>query len=216
MGYSLSWLAIKGKTPQAVLSELGFRATGERQEFPEASLSAAEMPTGWYLIVSDHTEHVASDAALEHLTADCEAVTCFVEEHVMFSGAAGWKAGRRCWSVNHDAQEGIEHLETEGELPAPFSSIRDRLFSKQKEENIRTAGLRRRRFPRKAVSIDEMGCDYIFDIPIEVARELTGYQHDRDIPGLTGSPFEVLAGAVPKESAPGQKLSSWKRLFSAS
>jgi hypothetical protein len=219
MGYSLSWLAIKGKAPRAVLDELGFRPTGERLEFPEAPLSAATIPNGWYLIVSDHTEYVASDSVLEHLTADCEAVTCYVEEHVMFSGATGWKNGRRCWSVNHDAQRNIEHLETEGELPASFNSIRDRLFSKQKEENIRKAGIRRPWFRRRALSFSEMACDYIFGIPVEVAREVTGYQHDRDIPGfripLTGRPFEVLIGAAPKESAPQQKPSFWKRLFRA-
>lgn len=215
MGYSLSWLAVKGKAPQAVLDELGFRRTGERQEIPEAALSAAEMPNGWYLIVSNHTEHVAPDSVLQHLTADCEAVTCFVEEHVMCSSATGWKDGRRIWSINHNAQRGREHLETGGELPASFSSIRDRLFSKQKEENIRKAGIRRPLLPRKVIPIGEMGCDYIFEIPVEVARELTGYQHDRDIPGLTGEPFEVLVGAVPKISAPQQKPSFWKRLFGA-
>ena len=213
MGYSLSWLAIKGKAPQAVLDELGFRATGERQEIPEAPLSAATMPNGWCLIVSDHTEQVASDSVLEHLTAGCEAVTCFVEEHVMCSSATGWKDGRRCWRVNHDAQRGLEHLETEGELPASFNSIRDRLFSRQKEENLRKAGIRRPLFPRKALSIDEMGCDYIFEIPVEVAREITGYRHDRDVPGSDGQPFEVLIGAAPDKSAPQQKPSLWKRWF---
>ena len=202
MGYSLSWLAIKGKDPQTVLQELGFRTTGERQELPETPLSAARMPNGWYLIVSGEHEHVVPDSVLEHLTAGCEAVTCFVEEHVMFSSAAGWRNGRRCWSVQHDAQRGIEHLEAEGELPASFNSIRDKFFSKQKEEDIRKAGIRRPLFPPKVVPVGEMGCDYIFEIPVEIAREMTGYQHDRDIPGLTGEPFEVLIGAVPKESAP--------------
>jgi hypothetical protein len=215
MGYSLSWLAIKGKTPQSVLDELGFRTTGERQEIPEAPLSAAMMPNGWYLIVSDHAEHVAPDAVLENLTADCEALACFVEEHVMFSSAAGWKDGRKCWSVNHDAQRGIEHLEIEGDLPAAFASIRERLFFKQKEENIRKAGIRRPLIARKVVAVGEMECDYIFGIPVELAREITGYQHDREFPGLTVEPFKVLAGAVPQRSAAQQNPSFWKKLFGA-
>ena len=61
MGFSLSWLAIKGKSPQEVRDELGFRTTGKREEVPEADLSAAELPTGWYLIVSNRSEKVVPD-----------------------------------------------------------------------------------------------------------------------------------------------------------
>lgn len=214
MGYSLSWLAIKGKPPEAVLEELGFRRTGQWLELPEAPLTAATLPNGWYLLVSDHTAYVASDSVLEHLTLNAEAVTCFVEEHVMFSSATGWKNGCRCWSLNHDVQHGIEHLDAEGELPPSFNSIRDRLFSKQKEENTRKAGVRRPLLRKRVYSVHEMACDYIFDIPVELAAELTGYRHDRDIPGLTGQPFEVLAGSVAK-AQPEQKPSFWKEIFRA-
>ena len=51
MGYSLSWLVVRGKSPRAVRDELQFRPTGEREEFPESGLSAVEMPNGWYVIV---------------------------------------------------------------------------------------------------------------------------------------------------------------------
>src|SRR5262245_58862117 len=187
MGYSLSWIAVKGRRPNSVREELSFRTTGKREEIPESEVSAVEMPGGWYLIVSNHTEQVASDAAMQRLSSSgCELVTCFVEEHVMFSSATGWRDGRKSWSIIHDSQRGIEHLETMGELPASYSSIRERLFAEQKEENIRKAGMRRPLFFRKVVSIEEMGCDYIFNIPVEVAHELTGYRHDRDIPEMTG------------------------------
>jgi hypothetical protein len=214
MGYSLSWLAVSGKPQRAVYDELGFRPTGEREEIPEADLTGATLPNGWCLIVSNRSGQVASDAAMERLSSSgCELVTCFVEEHVMFSSATGWKDGRKSWSIIHDAQRGIQHLETAGELPPAYGSIRDRLFARQAEENLRKAGLRRPLFPRKVLAIEEMGCDYIFEIPIEVARELTGYQHDRDIPEMTGEPFEVLIGAVPKASTPPPKPSFWKRVF---
>jgi hypothetical protein len=213
MGYSLSWLAIKSKAPQAVLDELGFRRTGERQEIPEAALTAAEMPNGWFLIVSNEDEKVATDAVLERLTAGCEAVTCFVEEHVMCSSSTGWKDGRKCWSILHDAQKGRGHLEAEGQLPSSFNSIRDRLLSKQQEENARRAEIRRPLIARKVVSSSDMACDYIFNIPVEVACELTGYQHDRDIAGMTGELFEVLVSAALKQTV--EKRSFWKRLFGA-
>jgi hypothetical protein len=213
MGYSLSWLAVKGKMPPIVLHDLGFRPTGEHQELPEAPLSAATIPNGWYLIVSNVTEQIASDSVLTRLTVDCEAVACFVEEHVMVSSAAGWKNGRRCWFVSHNAQRGIEDLETDGELPTPFNSIRDRMFSKQKEDRIRKADIPRPLFKRRVLKVGEMECDFIFEIPIEVAREVTGFRHDQDTPGEASQPFEVLVEAVLKESASQQKQPFWKRFF---
>jgi hypothetical protein len=195
MGYSLSWLAVKGKSPQAVREELGFRATGQREEVPESDLSAAEMPTGWYLIVSNRSEQVISDSEMQRLSSSgCELVTCFVEEHVMFSAATGWKEGRKCWSVSHDAGRGMEHLAFEGELPPAFASIRDELIAKRREKG-------------------SVSCDYIFDIPVATAQSLTGYWHDRDVPGLDGEPFEVLERPLAQSSPPERKPSFWKRLF---
>jgi len=162
MGYSLSWMAVKGKAPQAVRDEFSFRITDQREEIPESDLSAVEMPSGWYLIVSNHTEQVVSDAAMRRLASSgCELVTCFVEEHVMVSRATGWKDGQLIWSVTHDAQESDTHLEVEGEPPAGFAVIRDRLTREQEED-------------------EEGGVDFIFNVPIDLAKEITGYSHETE------------------------------------
>lgn len=188
MGYSLSWLAVKGKPPQSVRDELAFRPTGKREEIPESELSAVEMPSGWYLIVSDHTEQVCSDDTLQRLSSSgCQLVTCFVEEHVMFSRATGWHDGKMIWSVTHDAQKDRKHLEVQGEPPPQFAAIRDELSAKD--------------MPKV--------CDYLFDVPVETARSVAGYRHDEDVPGLSGEVFEVL------ESATQKKASFFKRLFGA-
>lgn len=199
MGYSLSWLAVKGKPPQAVRDELAFRLAGKREEIPEADLSAVEMPSGWYLIVANHSEQVASDAAMQRLSSSGgELVTCFVEEHVMFSSASSWKDGRKSWSVIHNAQERRDHLDTQGDLPAAFNSILCQFKTKQQD-----ADANKRRV------------DFIFDVPVELARGLVGYRHDKDVPGLSGEVFEVLLGAVPDISVPQKKSSFLKRLFGA-
>jgi len=190
MGYSLSWLAIKGKPPQAVRDELGLRPTGAREEIPESNLSGAQLPNGWYLIVSNHTEQVAPDAAMQRFSVACgELVTCFVEEHVMVSKASGWKDGQRKWSVTHDAQKGRSHLEVHGEMPPAFAAIQKRLFASQSP--MKTAG----------------SCDHVFSIPVELAESVAGYRHDKDIPGTNGAVFEVLAEASPK------KKSFFKKIF---
>src|SRR5436309_2155175 len=40
---------------------------------------------------------------MRRLSRGCEAIACFVEEHVMVSRAAGWKDGEQVWCVSHFA-----------------------------------------------------------------------------------------------------------------
>lgn len=188
MGLCLSWLAIKGKSPQAVREELGFQSTGEEGSFPEFPLSAVVTAQGWYVIAAYREERVVPDSILQQLASPgCELVTCFLEEHVMVSEAAGWKDGKKVWSVSHDAQKSIKNLVATGDLPEEFAAIRDRLVSQQDEEDA-----------------DEPGCDYIFDVPLETAKSVTGFSHDVD-----NGVFEVLSASASKSSKP----SFWKKLF---
>jgi len=198
MGYSLSWLAVKGMPPQTVLNELNFRPIGEREEFAESDLSAVEMPNGWYVIVSNRSEQVASEAQMQRLSsADAELVTCFVEEHVMVSAATGWKAGRKIWSVIHNTQKYRGHLDAQGDLPPSFNSILAEMKAKQQQADAHKRNV-----------------DFIFEVPVALARTLVGYTHDQDIPGLSGPVFEVLAGIASNELAvPPLNRSIFKRLF---
>jgi hypothetical protein len=100
---------------------------------------------------------------MQRLSRGCEVIACFVEEHVMVSRAAGWKNGQQIWSVTHDAQESDRHLKVEGEPPVGFAAIRDRLTKQQEEDD---------------------GADFIFNIPVDLAKELTGYTHEEE-PGVT-------------------------------
>lgn len=93
----------------------------------------------------------------------------------MLSGASGLKDGRTLWTVHHNAQRGELHLEVEG-IPAPaLERIREAQVAKQ-----------------KAASRENIGVDYLFDIPVELARELTGFRHDENIPGMSRKVFEIL------------------------
>ena len=187
MGYSLAWLAVRGKPPEAVREELGFTLTGEREEFPESPLSGAQIPGGWYLIVTQRSGYVALDSTLEKLSSGCELVTCFLEEHVMCSFAAGWKDGRENWSLAHESAKGRGNLVVKGEPPPEFYSIRDQLVLKQKESDLEEAASKSRYGP----------ADHIFDIPVQTATSLTGYRYDQSIPGLVDG-FEVLEGEIPE------------------
>ena len=173
MGYSLSWLAVRGKDAATVRNALGLRDTGEREEIPDSPLLGADLPGGWYLVFANRCDF-ADSAPLAKLSSAADVVTCSVEEHVMYSSAASWNNGRQVWSVIHDAQQGAGHLDAVGELPPGFGPIRDRLWEEQAARG---------------------DADYLFDIPVELAKALIGFRHDQDTPGTPPAPFTRLASA---------------------
>jgi len=115
------------------------------------------------------------DALLKKVSSAGELVYCYVEEHVMYSSAASWKDGKQIWSVIHDAQNGIRHLDVSGDVPKVLAVIAEKLNAEQ-----------------DAYSDKKPEVDYIFDIPVELAKELTGFRHDQDMPGMLDDAFEVL------------------------
>src|SRR5438477_2518995 len=139
MGYSLSWVAVRGKPTGAVYDQLAVRGTGVHEEIQESPIVGAKLPDGWSLVMLDHDFHLMSDPLLESLSSDCEVVACAVEEHVMHSMASGWKDGHKVWLVSHDAQQALDDLEVAGEPPPVFASIRDRARAQQQAANEREA-----------------------------------------------------------------------------
>jgi hypothetical protein len=113
------------------------------------------------------------DRQLGELSAGCQLCYGFVEEHVMFSAASMWTNRRQVWSVEHNAQEGIEHLKCAGELPAGFYEIRDRLLARQRRDA-------------------KYSVDYIFAIPVEVTERYWGFSYDRGVEGSEKHPFAAL------------------------
>jgi hypothetical protein len=173
MGWSLSWVALKGGNLQTVCSALGLRVTGKREESAESKIVGAELPTGWYVVQFNRTE--MEDRELARLSRSGEVVYCFVEDHVMVSWASGWREGNKVWSVLHDCEKGLFHLDIKGEAPAELKGIAERLIAEQ-----------------QAAGGEKADVDHVYDAPAELAKKLTGYRHDQDMPGLTGDVFEIL------------------------
>jgi hypothetical protein len=131
VGFSQSWVAVRGKSRAVVLETLGLTATGTREEIAESPLVGAALPDGWYLVVANRAgDALMREPMLARLSRGAEVVTCDVEEHVMVSVASGWRDGRRAWVVGHDGQESVEHLTAEGRTPPGFEAIRDRLLGR--------------------------------------------------------------------------------------
>ena len=118
----------------------------------------------------------------------------------MASGVAGWKNGEKVWSVEHNGEEGVFHLDTQGSPPDSLEEIVSSHRSQQEAEGGESAGV-----------------DLIFEIPVVLAEKLTGFHHEGDYdygdcdpwhvceipslavtgrPGKTGClPIVLLAGA---------------------
>jgi hypothetical protein len=173
MGHSLSWAAVKDGIPEEVHSILEVRPTGRREEIPDSEIVGAVLPSKWYLTLFHRAEF--RNRTLERLSRVGEVIYCFVEDHIMFSCASGWKDGKALWSVTHDSEKGISHLQVQGQVPEVFPSIREGLTTRQDAEN-------------------QVGgeVDHIYDIPAELARALTSFRHDQALLGTTGDIFEVL------------------------
>jgi hypothetical protein len=179
MGWSLSWAALKGGNAQTVCAALGLCATGRREGIAESKVSGTALPTGWYVVVFNRTE--IKDKTLQKLSQADEVIGCFVEDHVMLSSASAWKNGKKVWHVAHSGEEdNVSHLETSGDLPVEFESIRREVSAKQEKEEAES---------------DELKVDHLYELPAELAKKLTGFRHDEDMPGLAGAVFELLEPA---------------------
>jgi hypothetical protein len=151
---------------------LGLRPTGEHHELAETPFVGALLSTGWYLVVADRCDDaLVGDAITQSLSTNADVVACSIEEHVMFSAASFWSAGRRIWSVSHDAQKAADNLESSGELPAFFADVRETLFAQQAREDAGAAEV-----------------DFAFEVPLVLACRVAGFKHDDGEPER----FDVL------------------------
>jgi hypothetical protein len=173
MGDAIIWLAFRGVERKDILERLNLKSATES----DSDVFSAALPDQWHLVLGDGLGFM-DDANMNRACADCSAVSCYLESHVMVSAAAGWEKGRRIWSVLHDYEEGPNNLESEGELPAAYPAICETLMAKQKAQGNR---------PR---------VDYIFDVPIELAAAVAGFHYLRGTsdgyPDLEGLEMAVM------------------------
>ena len=173
MGVSIAWLAVKTEDPGPLLEGLQLRPTGEPDQYWESPVCGSAL-NGWFLLIARPCDHpIASDEILAEFSRGLEVVACSIEEHVMFSSAAGWSDGQRKWSIAHDAQQGMLHLIASGQPPDSFNQIRSELLAQQQAEGGTEAEV-----------------DLVFDIPLQVARSIVGFKHDENTEWTEQASFE--------------------------
>ena len=176
MGFSLAWMAMKGGDADAACTALGLERQDGSLPHADFEFSGAAMPTGWYVVVGDRSgyEFIAfsNHAALSRMQ---DVIVCEVEEHVMYSSAALWRNGARLWKIVHESDQGIYHLAVEGEPPAAFAAVQAEYVAKQDGEGGEDAEV-----------------DFIFEVPLRIARDIVGFKHD-EVPATEQAPsFEEL------------------------
>ena len=176
MGYALSLLAVPTSAAAEALRQLGYLRTGQSCEYAREPLSSYELPTNWFLIVARGCDsRFLQPKILAPLSEHFPVVACSIEEHVMFSSAEYWADGNQVWRAEHVGENGPIHLKTSGALPSGFEAM----AAEHKRAQEADGG-------------EKAGVDHYFEIPLNAAKEVIGFKHDEDIPGVDYEGFEVL------------------------
>jgi len=159
MGFSHSWIAVQGLTPEQATEALGMEVEEVRtpKEITADGLYVGAMPSGWLIALADRRAN-AFEGALVGLAKFGPAVACEVNEHVMYSEARGYEAGAEIWRVTYDCGEGPDALSAHGNLPPQFGEIRREAEAEQEAEGGEDADV-----------------DMLFDIPALLAQSICGY-----------------------------------------
>ena len=172
MGYSISWVHCRGLILETAAARLSLTVTDRFDEYARAGISAQSLDDCSLLLVANRCNHrIAKAPALASLSADCELVACSIEEHVMYASSELWRNGRQIWRIEHCAEEGPDHLSTEVDLPDCLEPL---LIECKRNLS------------------DDQETGWFFDIPLDCAKELTGFKHDEDCPGIDYDAFRIL------------------------
>lgn len=157
MGMSISWVCVRGKTVEQVLTLL--REERERLTWDNvfaSTMMMVDMQNGW-LVLQCYPQMFFVDrpAFLEALSRDGEIVVCHIEEHVMCSTAFEMRNGSKIWEISHQSEIAYGHLDSSGELPDCFDEIRSAAEEEMKAEP-----------------------GNLFGVPCDVCKEITGYHQN--------------------------------------
>ena len=172
MGYAISWIAFQDKTTAQAVELLGLYPSGRLEQKPESMFCGVRLDNGWYVVVINEYGHrFVRERTLQRVSAATDVVAVAIEEHMMSCSAEAWKSKNLIWRVTHASAFSRRHLEEQGSLPGLYPAVKERCLAAQQRED---EGFRE--------------VDYVFDVPLELAKAMVGFKHDR----LVNDRFEVL------------------------
>ena len=176
MGFAISWCAVPESAADAFLDRAGLTDTGKTEEIPESLIAVARLDTGWRLLwYNKYGCPFLGEAQRREHSRHHDLLYCLVEEHCMASSSEMWSGGSRKWWISHEGIDGPKGLDFSGDLPGDFQRIKTEMEETQKREGG-----------------DKAEVDYLFEIPLLVAKTITGFKHDEVCPHVVGDLFTVM------------------------
>lgn len=193
MGFSASWIAVRGLAAEAAAEALGLEvAGGSGHRDPEGKTSLASLSNGWTVVWFDRDIGAAFKAPVLALARHGPAVACAIEDHVMFSEARGYADGAEIWRVTWDCEKQDDEPTAVGDLPAAYAGILAKAIEEQ-------------------AAPDNQDVDILWDVPADLAKSICGFRHDESI--AEGETFLELRRPGGRGGAEGGGF--WRRLFGA-
>jgi hypothetical protein len=118
MGTNLGYIAVRGKTKEQVWEDLSIELT----DVNSGSVMAADLATGWYLVLAQIGSLVDSAEKLSALSTGADVILATVVDTCNYSMTAQWAAGQKTWEVSYWQDQG--GLLIKGDPPQPYTEIR--------------------------------------------------------------------------------------------
>lgn len=195
MGFHGCHLAAKHVDLADLAEKIGFQITESAVEHPfEVQHCAGTLKGGWTIcVLSDWDERLVQPALLEAISKNATIVACLIDEASMICASECWKDGRRLWHVLHDPQTGdVNHLEITGtDIPEEVTAYRHNAIVERKSDSE---------------------IDFMFDVPMLLARDLTGFKHDEAMPDEAKF-FEIKLNTPSRPSSGWPASKPWWKLW---
>jgi hypothetical protein len=149
MGWSCSWISVRGKETDPILQVLGLRRP-DLLERPDGAWAYDELPSGWLIVFSDKNPAPPNfdHRTIAEISLGCDVLLSIAEERSMCSSTTCWKNGTQVWSVAYDSDN--DQLTSQGDPPSSF----------------------------RAMTSEESELTDPFGVPLELGAELTGFRYD--------------------------------------
>lgn len=191
LNYALTWVAVKGLSPDQALATLGLEFTDnqgdcDRSDWPDFEehrdyvdrILMGQLPGGWLFLfgqVDDEQRELFKELARSGpaFVGDIDRVACFAEAH-------RYEDGQEIWSVDYDYdnRKPDDVLQVEGHLPSDMMAI----INQARRDEAEGRG-------------SHIGTDVLFAVPGKMSKVICGFSPHEDPPtGFRWSMLQRIGG----------------------
>jgi hypothetical protein len=179
MGLACSWIAVRTGDKATLLDYLGMVETGElvTPGCEQSAMSVHQAENGWTILFSEDFAWADSGQILKLSRFGMAVGVQFEDKVAMEATTYVAEKSKRLWRVSHNAEDD-EPLEIRGTPPKELAAIRLKFEQKQAEDD---------------------SADWLSEIPLELARTISGYRVDEDAIDFVALDF-VAAAKSPRQN----------------